>query len=117
MISYCPLCVSDVAFYCPLLFVVLICHMMIVCNVCSPAGDKIPGDGVSSTHILKDLRMPIPALGKYQLQPFLIADCINSDVFQPFICVLLDNFLNPHSSYVYHSTIISLVHSPVRSIH
>ena len=37
--------------------------VVVVCSVCSPAGDKIPGDGVSRTHTLKDLRIPLPALG------------------------------------------------------
>lgn len=35
----------------------------IVCSVCAPAGESIPGDGVNKFEVLSDLRISLPALG------------------------------------------------------
>lgn len=38
---------------------------IVVCTVCAPAGDKIPGDGVNTYDDLEDMRVVLPALGIY----------------------------------------------------
>lgn len=40
----------------------------IVCTVCAPAGDKLKGDGISTTHNVSDFRVPLPWLGIYSEQ-------------------------------------------------
>lgn len=35
----------------------------VVCSVCAPAGDPLPGDGVQQSYHLPDLRQPLPSLG------------------------------------------------------
>lgn len=40
----------------------------IVCNVCAPAGEKIPGDGYGAEHTLADLQQTLPTMGLYQPQ-------------------------------------------------
>jgi hypothetical protein len=38
---------------------------IVVCTVCAPAGDKIPGDGVNTYDELRDMRVALPSLGIY----------------------------------------------------
>ncbi len=40
----------------------------VVCNVCAPAGEKIPGDGYGKDITLTDRRTPLPSQGLYKLQ-------------------------------------------------
>ena len=40
----------------------------VVCNVCAPAGEKIPGDGYGNDITLTDRRTPLPSQGLYKLQ-------------------------------------------------
>jgi hypothetical protein len=40
----------------------------IVCTVCSPAGDEIPGDGISQRYKVPDFRIALPWLGLYAPQ-------------------------------------------------
>ena len=40
----------------------------IVCNVCAPAGELIPGDGIGTECRLADLRSPLPSQGLYTPQ-------------------------------------------------
>lgn len=35
----------------------------VVCTVCAPAGDQLPGDGLTSKHTLEDLKLAMPSLG------------------------------------------------------
>jgi hypothetical protein len=36
----------------------------IVCAVCSPSGDQVPGEGLGEFETLSDLRAPLPQLGE-----------------------------------------------------
>lgn len=36
----------------------------IVCSVCSPSGDDVPGEGVGTFERLSDMRIPLPSIGK-----------------------------------------------------
>jgi len=40
----------------------------IVCVVCSPAGDVIPGDGINTNQTTHDFRIPLPQRGLYEPQ-------------------------------------------------
>ena len=40
----------------------------VVCSVCSPSGDKIPGDGINRSTVLKDMRIVLPHLGDLGLR-------------------------------------------------
>lgn len=37
----------------------------VVCALCAPAGDQLPGDGLSMKHTLPDLKLALPALGLF----------------------------------------------------
>jgi len=44
----------------------------IVCNVCAPAGEKIPGDGYGTEYKLSNLQKSLPTMGLYQPQRFCL---------------------------------------------
>ncbi len=40
----------------------------VVCSVCAPAGDKLPGDGLNQYVYLDDCRLPLPGTGDFRPQ-------------------------------------------------
>ena len=47
----------------------------IVCNICAPAGESIPGEGVNQTIVLDDLRLPLPSRNLYTPQRLCMWIC------------------------------------------
>lgn len=51
----------------------------IVCVVCSPSGDDIPGEGVGTFEKLSDMRMPLPSIGLYSPQRICLPCYMSND--------------------------------------